>query len=356
MDRFRPALAAALLTAAAVAPLPAQKGPSERPAKLELTVDSIMRGPGLVGYPPSNLRWSPDSRELYFDWRKPGEDEPSTYVVSRDAGEPRKLSEDQAKNVPPATGGRWDEALRRTLFVDRGDVVIVDATTKARRDVTRTAGSESNPRWARNDTHVTFVRDGSLYIVPVDAAGTAVVAQLMESVPKKSEPRLSDSQKFIREEEEKLLDYVREQKEKKKKTEEKEKADKLQDRQSAADLRLSPDETHVFILVAERPAGTKNTIVPNYVTETGYTEDIPGRTNVGDTQDRRLLAVLNLKTGKTVWADGSFAPPVPDIEKPASPEATGPGARFAGACPSSHRTASSSSPARGPRTTRIAGT
>ena len=88
---------------------------------------------------------------------------------------------------------------------------------------------------------------------------------------------------------------------------------------------LSPDETHVFVLVAERPAGAKNTIVPNYVTETGYTEDIPARSHVGDTQDRRLLAVLNMKSGKAVWADGSFAPPVPDIEKPKSPEATGPG-------------------------------
>jgi len=57
--------------------------------------------------------------------------------------------------------------------------------------------------------------------------------------------------------------------------------------------------------------------VPNYVTETGYTEDIPGRSNVGDMQDRRLLAVLNLQTGKSVWADGSFAPPVAEAEKPA---------------------------------------
>src|SRR6185295_3855227 len=77
-----------------------------------------------------------------------------------------------------------------------------------------------------------------------------------------------------------------------------------------------PDETHVFVLVGERPASAKNTIVPNYVTESGYTEDIPGRSNVGDTQDRRLLAVLNLKTGKSVWADGSFAPPIADSEKP----------------------------------------
>jgi dipeptidyl aminopeptidase/acylaminoacyl peptidase len=99
----------------------------------------------------------------------------------------------------------------------------------------------------------------------------------------------------------------------------------LQDRQSAADLMLSPDDVHVFILVAERPTGAKNTIVPNYVTESGYTEDIPGRTNVGDTQDRRLLAILNLKTGKTAWADGSFAPPVVEAGNgaPAKPDNPG---------------------------------
>ena len=55
-------------------------------ATFPLTVDSIMRGPDLVGYPPDGLRWSADSKKLYFDWRKPGEDEASTYVVGRDGG------------------------------------------------------------------------------------------------------------------------------------------------------------------------------------------------------------------------------------------------------------------------------
>ena len=53
-----------------------------------LTVDSIMRGPALVGYPPTGLRWSGDSAKLYFEWRRPGEDDASTYVVGRDGGEP----------------------------------------------------------------------------------------------------------------------------------------------------------------------------------------------------------------------------------------------------------------------------
>ena len=97
-----------------------------RPARFELTVDSIMRGPDLVGWTPTALRWSADSRNLYFDWRKPGEKEASTYVVDRDGGEPRKLTDDEVKTVPPANG-RWDKAHRRVLFVDDGDIVLVDS-------------------------------------------------------------------------------------------------------------------------------------------------------------------------------------------------------------------------------------
>jgi dipeptidyl aminopeptidase/acylaminoacyl peptidase len=317
--------------AAAAAPsLVAQRPSTAVAPRLQLTVDSIMRGPDLVGWAPTAVRWSADSQHLYFDWRKPGEKEASTYVVARDGGEPRKLSDEDARNVPPA-GGRWDKARRRVVFADAGDIVMIDGGRRVQ--ITRTTGSESNPRWARGDTHVTYVRDGNLFIVPIDdARAAAIVAQLTDVAPKRADPRLTDSQKFIKEEEQKLIDYLREQAEEKKRAEEKDKklklpAFELQDRQSAVDLMLSPDDTHVFIVVAERPAGVKNTIVPNYVTETGYTEDIPARSNVGDTQDRRLLAVLNLKTAKTVWADASFAPPVVDDEKLAEKPADKPAER-----------------------------
>ena len=314
MRRFCVGVLVLLLNFAAAPPTGAQRA-APGGTRLQLTVDSIMRGPELVGWPPTGLRWSSDSQKLYFDWRRPGEDEPSTYVVGRDGAEPRKLTEEEKKSIPPSSG-RWDKAHRRVLFVENGDIALVDAAAGTRTQITRTTAAESNPRWARRDTHVTYVRDGNLFIVPLEARGeAALVTQLTDVAPKPPEPRLTDSQKFIRDEEEKLIEHVREQKQEKERAEEKRKKEKLpalalQDRQTAADLMLSPDGTHVFVLVAERPAGAKNTIVPNYVTETGYTEDIPGRTNVGDTQERRLLAVLNLKTAKTVWADAGFAPPV----------------------------------------------
>ena len=324
---FLAALSFATPSAQSQAPASAVVKPS-RTAPVEMTVDSIMRGPDLVGYPPSGLRWSGDSTKLYFNWRKPGEEESSTYVVDRAGGEPRKLSEEETKNAPPASG-RWDNARRRILFSDGGDIVIYDVSTGTRRQVTKTSSSEGNPRWARNDTHVTYVSGGNLFIVAVDGSDT-LVTQLTDVRQRRPEPRLTESQQFIKDEEQKLIDYIRERAEQRKKREEEAQAERLPrfelsgQQQSAADLMLSPDETHVFIVVNERPSGAKSTIVPNYVTESGYTEDIPARTNVGDTQARRLLAMLDLKTGKSVWADGSFAPPVAVVDKPRTAGATGP--------------------------------
>jgi dipeptidyl aminopeptidase/acylaminoacyl peptidase len=313
--------AALAFAAAAASSTRAQGAPQPpRPAPFQLTVDSIMRGPDLVGYPPSGLRWSGDSERLYFEWRKPGEEEASTYVVPRAAGTPRKLTDEERKLAPPA-GGRWDRARRRALFVDAGDIVLVDSIAGTRRAITKTTGTEGNPRWARHDTHVTFTRDGNLFIVPVappgaPAAGadawSGLLTQLTDVAVKRADPRLTESQKFLKEEEQKLIEFVREAAERKKKEEERRQREAppkvdLKDGQSATDLALSPDEEHVFIVVSERAQAAKIADVPSYVTESAYSEMIPTRTNVGDAQEKRLLAILSLKTRKTVWADAGFA-------------------------------------------------
>ena len=36
----------------------------------DLTIDNIMRGPGLVGYPPEEVRWTPDGSKVYFSWKQ----------------------------------------------------------------------------------------------------------------------------------------------------------------------------------------------------------------------------------------------------------------------------------------------
>ena len=281
---------------------------SASPKPFDLTVDSIMRGPKLVGYPQTGLRWSGDSARLYFEWRRPNDDEAATYVVGKDGGEPRKLSDEERRSAPPVNGV-WDEAHRRVLFVDQGDVVLLDTVGGTRRQITRTTGNEGNARFVRKETAVAFTRDNNLFVVPLESGA---IEQLTDIGPRKRDPRETDSQKFVKTEEQTLIEHTKVEAEKKKKAEEKEKARalpkyELADRQSAQDLQLSPDGTHVFIAIVERADTAKRATVPNYVTESSYTEDIAGRTFVGDAQDKRMLVVMNLENGKTQAVDASFA-------------------------------------------------
>src|SRR5262249_51190493 len=57
------------------------------------------------------------------------------------------------------------------------------------------------------------------------------------------------------------------------------------------------------IVIVERTDAAKRAIVPNYVTESAYVEDIPARTMVGDDQEKRTLVVMNVGTGKSVTAE-----------------------------------------------------
>jgi dipeptidyl aminopeptidase/acylaminoacyl peptidase len=293
-----------LVAAAAPAWLSADRQPAA--TRFELTVDSIMRGPKLVGYPPSDLRWSGDSARLFFEWRRPGDDRTSTWVVGRQGGEPRKLS-DEARKLAPAPGAVWDRAGRRAVFVDEGDIALVNTVAGTRVNVTRTAAAESSPRWAGQETQVTFVRDNALHIVPVSGASPGVVVQLFEGGPKKVDPKLTASQQFLKDEEAKLLAHVREEARKKKEAEARRERDaipklELTERQSVSDAAVDAAGCHAWAIVTERPQGSRRADVPTYVTESAYTEEVPARTKVGDAQDARRLAIVDLTARKVVWA------------------------------------------------------
>jgi dipeptidyl aminopeptidase/acylaminoacyl peptidase len=188
---------------------------------------------------------------------------------------------------------------------------MFDSVARTRRQVTRTTGAEANPRWAKGETYVSYTRDNNLFLVPLEGAGDALVQQLTDVSAAKRDPKLTDSQKFLKEEEQKLIEFTKESAERKRRQEERRKQEALpkfdlSERQSVVDATLSPDGEHVFLVVAERPEAAKTADVPNYVTESAYTENINARSFVGDAQEKRRLFVLSLKTGKSVPAESKF--------------------------------------------------
>ncbi len=150
--------------------VPAQQPAATQPGSFTLSVDSIMRGPKLIGSAPTAVRWAPDSSKIYFSWQKPGEDRAQTYSVNKDGSDLHQLTAEEVRQIPAAPTGRYDRTKKRLLTAENGNIVIYDVATNARRELMRTASIESNPRWVRNDTAVTFMRDGNLFLMSLDAS------------------------------------------------------------------------------------------------------------------------------------------------------------------------------------------
>ncbi|MFL6277925.1 MAG: prolyl oligopeptidase family serine peptidase [Blastocatellia bacterium] len=327
----------ALLIVSQITPAFARQNPQASAAgdkKFELTIDNIMRGPALVGYEPTNLRWSADGQRLYFQWKQygePREKDPDTYVVNRDGAGLRKLTQEEAKNAPPINGERSRDK-KLTVFAESGDLFLYDNSTGQRRQLTATTEAETSPHFTRDGKRVTFTRGGNLFVMALDAGLLAQMTDIRPAGQGAPGPqtgsggqfggqggsrqqqaaaaqRGTESQEVLKKDERELLDVVKRRAEKReadearRKKEERLKPFNLAPRQTVAGLQLSPDEKYIIASIVEAADGAKNTVVPNYVTESAYTEDIPSRTKVGDAQSRLRLAVLNLESGEVKWVD-----------------------------------------------------
>ncbi|HEX3229659.1 MAG TPA: alpha/beta fold hydrolase, partial [Pyrinomonadaceae bacterium] len=302
---------------------------STTPAKpFELSVDSIMRGPRLVGYSPTGVYWSRDSQRIYFRWKQPDEPrlkEMSLYVVNRDGSGLRRLSEDEAKQAPPATG-ELSKDKTMTVFTDEGDVFVYDHAQGARRQITRTVDAETNAHFTFDQKRIYFTRLSNLYVMSLDGGSLEQITDIRTgggaAAPASSPPKGTDSQEYLKKEERALIDAVREraeqreEQEKKRKEREKRKPFIIPTGQNAVSLNLSPDGKYVVATISEPATGAKNTIVPNYVTESAYTEDIPGRSKVGDAQNRTRLVIIDTETGETKNVDhGQKLPATPPPQR-----------------------------------------
>jgi dipeptidyl aminopeptidase/acylaminoacyl peptidase len=350
------AFAAALLfqqTFAQQSPRPSPPPTTTAAAKtFELTVDNIMRGPDLVGYPPTGVYWSQDSRRVYFRWKRAGEPrlkETDLYVVSADGTGLRKLTEEETRKSPPAAG-ELSKERRLTVFTEDGDVFIYDHEKGERRQLTRTVEAESNAHFTRDGRSVYFTRQGNLYVLALDGGSLEQLTDIRVPAPAGSAEqarassgsggvqvtvgaaagRASESQEFVRKEERRLFEVVeeraaqREEQEKRRREREKErrKPFSLTAGQTVTNLQLSPDGAYVVMTVAD-PAAGKNTIVPNFVSDAGYTEEIQSRTKVGDTQGRTRLGVASVATGEVKWvATGLRAEVAPRVQQRTEQNAT----------------------------------
>lgn len=326
----------ALMTVAMAAQTFAAGPPQSGSGQLELNIDTIMRGPSLVGYEPRNIRWAPDGQHIYFSWKRASDSATAdfdTYSVNRDGSGLIKLSEEEARNVPPA-GADSTKDRKLTAFTRDGDVYVLDSQTGKTRRITETEEPEFNAHVTENGSAVYFTRGENLYLMSLGAGSIAQLTDIKPAGYKPEPPRRgfgevegpqiglpiaekskSESQEQRRKEQSDLFDVIRAQEEKERADEAKRNREHprkplvLGHGERVRSLLLAPNEKYVLVSTGQADDGSRSTIVPNFVTESGYTEAIPGRTKVGDIQSGSRLAVVDVKTGEAQWVDKNLQLP-----------------------------------------------
>ncbi len=273
-----------------------------------LTVETIMQDPKIwVGTSPSNPFWSDDSRTLYFNWNpnqakgSPAQSD-SLYKVtftnssskqdsrgkSLTASQPQKVSPAERRALPTPPVSAYSRAYAQRLFDRQGDLFLLDVKSGNIRQLTNTAETETDPLFSGDEQQAVFRRAGTnLFSINLK---TGELAQLTDfkTGTKKAEPKLTDEEKFLKQDQLRLSSVLKERKAKKDEAERITKTDQPKrpkeiylDDKNVVNPQLSPDGHFITYRLTKRPANAKTAQVPNYITESGYTEDIAARTKVG---------------------------------------------------------------------------
>ena len=286
----------------------------------ELTVPMIMRDPKWIGTSPSGEFWSPDSKELYFDWNPDGAPSDSTYLVGLTGTNPAKMNFLAASRREAESRGSYNRSRTLMVYGYENDLYLLDFKLDKTYRITRTNEFKFNPVFARGDTWIVYRSGDNLFAWERASGATYQLTDFRRNnadappAPMgpgrggrrggaSAEGAPTDPQgEWLDRQQRQLMDVLKDRKAKRDAREAYLKAEKNTDtlkvinigERSVQNLTLSPDGRYVTYALYQAPTGSKNTIVPNYVTESGFTTDIPGRTKVGAPQGKYTLYVYDL--------------------------------------------------------------
>lgn len=254
-----------------------------------LTVEKIMRDPKWIGVSPSNVFWSEDSKQVYFNWNPEKNDGDSLYSAAIAGRTPQKVSP-VTRRALPAINGDYNKARTRKVYEKNGDLFIVDVPSGKLTALTGTLMREFNPQFSVDEKKIIYTAEYNLYSLDL---ATGAVRQLSDFKrgTKKGETKHPEQEKWLEADQLAYMEIVNKRIGKKKATDKQRKADLPKrpkeiyiDDKNVDNVRLSPDEKFITYRLTKTSNSSKNTIVPNYVTETGFTTDIPARVKVGANQ------------------------------------------------------------------------
>jgi len=273
----------------------------------KLTVENIMRDPKWIGTSPSNVYWSADGNSLYFNWNPDKSPSDSVYFITLTNHSPVKASILEKQNTIPDYNSTWNTNRTAYVFTKDGDVFFKDVKSGNTKRIIQTTEKETNPVFSFDDKKIVYTSNMNLYAWDIATGETMQLTNLESKDPEKK-TTVSPEDQWLKSDQLQYLKVLKERKEKQDAIDAYNKSLFPKELRSInigdrvlQDVTISPDGTFVSYRLTKTSPDATPTIVPNYVTESGFTSEIRGRTKVGEPQNNSEFFIYDRKDD-TVFA------------------------------------------------------
>ena len=305
-----------------------------------LTVQKIMRDPKWMGVAPTNYRWAGDSKTVYFNWNPENKEKDLAYKVSVITNK-AEVTEENAAEKAAEKSYSFNKDKSLGLSEKAGDIYLFNFKSQKETRLTNTIDREMGSYFLYNND-VIFQRGDNLFQVNLSTAETkqltnfvrgkrpALGAAQAGGTSSKVTSSLQDS--WLKTDQTELFDIIKKRNKQSSvggqgtgvarrfgfgggAPESNQKTIKpiyLEDK-FLSSLKVSPDSKYITYRLTAPVSSNRNIIVPNYVTASGYTEDIPGRTKVGETQTVSEAYILNSEKDSVYTVNTSQIPGIKDL-------------------------------------------
>lgn len=261
------------------------------PLRAQLSLEQIMADPNIsVGALPANFYWSEDSKTVYFYWNPNLKTADSLYAVDIRTKKPYPVSYTVRQQLP-APYGAYDAKFDKKVYAQNGDLMLYNCRTKMVQALTNTVDEEQNPNFNAAGDKVIFKKGDNLFSLQLSNGALTQLTNLQFGSVKPA-ASLNEQEKWLKKDQLALFEVLDQRSQRKNEGERNEKNQRSKrpklfylDEKRVQDLQISPSEQFITWTLVQS-AKDKGTIVPSFVTESGFTTDLPTRSKVGGPQAR----------------------------------------------------------------------
>lgn len=277
-----------------------------------LTIREIMRGPELVGEAPGSVRWTDDSRWIYFDWKPGGETWSAPerlYRVPADGGEPERIPEEQEDSLAILfAGGDLSPDRSRRVSAREGDLWLVERRTLRSRPLVRTRETVAAPLFAADGESVLYRQGMNLFRITLSEGSVEQLTDIRQG-PAPDPDSATGHRAFLEAQQRELFEHIRtgrEEEEREEEARERREARRppttwLAREEAVGALEADRHARFVAVTATRAARDARASSIPFWVTESGYTEPRNVRTKVGDAQSTSRIGILPLGGGEIRW-------------------------------------------------------